>query len=68
MGTDTPTPSAIWGSSPIVANSVVPMPNATTARARSAKGMVREPFKDSSPVMGGEGGSGTMSGPRVPSR
>src|SRR5215211_6930057 len=40
-GTDTPSPSAIWGSMPITTNSVVPMPNAPTDRGRSARGTGR---------------------------
>ncbi len=45
-GTDTPTPSAIWGSSPMVTNSVVPMPNATRARASRARAWRREPSRE----------------------
>src|SRR4051812_43056706 len=37
-GTDTPRPSAIWGSMPMTTNSVVPMPNAPTDRGSSARG------------------------------
>src|SRR5215210_271916 len=41
-GTDTPSPSAISGSMPITTNSVVPIPNAPTARGRSARGTAGE--------------------------
>src|SRR3712207_9493321 len=37
-GTETPRPSAIWGSIPITTNSVVPMAKAPTDRGRSARG------------------------------
>ncbi len=35
-GIETPTPSEIWGNNPIVTNSVVPIANPPTARARTA--------------------------------
>src|SRR6185436_16290792 len=35
-GIETPTPSEIWGSSPIVTNSVVPIAKPPTASARTA--------------------------------
>ncbi len=39
VGTLTPKSSATWGSTPMITNSVVPIPKAPMARARSARGM-----------------------------